>query len=510
MDTEPKTVELRIRGQQLELQPVVPEARALLTVRRHTLSTENGCRIGFVDERFYEGPEDVRELFARIKVVPEQFPSDWFDFFFDVLRCATAVVDALYERLVAAGYLVLVRDFGDPPASLGQAVLSDSGLSAVASNTIADFIAHSSHGSIVSAGYKQIDLVAAIANMYPDAQMAVLLDTVEQLERLGIALQRRLGRRRVSWATSAETSVGAVKGVHVTTFGGLGTDACEAEQRDVVLVTDALSLLPKRNRQALVWASRARVYGLLSASETLGPRDRQALRCVLGPHAIEVGAGSTSSHRPLVYWVRIDGGRHAARQGAPRPAHAPALWTDRRRGRIIARLAVAVAERDTDVLRRYPCLIDLLPTFRPPKVLALADDLRQATMLAKELPTWPVAMGADAHLGCLSEAEQTLLVARRVVEPQVWTNMICTRAALSQINLDRIDVVVRADGGTGIPYELSCLPPMSIVRPRLVVVDIWDRDPALRARARARCDAYVQAGWESTRASTSDATGAMP
>lgn len=505
MAQEPKTVELRICGQELEVRPAVPEARQLLTVRWRVVDATDGCKIGFADERFYYGPEDVRDLFVWIGIGLEHFPGQLFDF----LLCSTGALESLYAQLTAAGYKVRINNYGAPPLPLGEPVLVGAGLPRSTCTAITEFVAYSTHGRLIyPAGLGPIKLVAAVARIYPSARIAVALDTVSEVEEFGTRLQARFGRQDVTWATSVETCASNTGSLHVTTFRGLAAYACEPESRAIVLVPNALCLLSKRNRRELLWAARARIYGFLPARQQLASRDERALSCVLGPHVVGIPRAANVPVRPQVYWVRIDGGRHGARPGATRPAHSPALWADSRRGRIIARLAAAVAERDTDALKRYPGLTGLLPTSCQPRVLVLVDGVQQLATLAKELQRWPLMYAADAHLGFLTEVQQADLAASRVADASQETTVICTTAALSTVRLARFDVIVRADGGVGIPAPLHSVSPRGMIQPRIVLIDLWDRDPALRARARARRDAYVRAGWESTRASISNATGA--
>src|SRR5262245_10296919 len=75
---------------------------------------------------------------------------------------------------------------------------------------------------------------------------------------------------------------------------------------------------------------------------------------------------------------------------------------------------------------------------------------------------------------------------------------VVTAAALPEVDLARVGVLVRADGGAGLPP----LGPGQLVEPDegparpLLLIDLHDRHhPALRRQSRRRQDAYADRGW---------------
>jgi hypothetical protein len=85
--------------------------------------------------------------------------------------------------------------------------------------------------------------------------------------------------------------------------------------------------------------------------------------------------------------------------------------------------------------------------------------------------------------------------------------VIATAQGIGELDWSRLDVLVRADGGLGLPPMPTAPPGQIILReknlakarsgePRLLLVDLEDRHhPLLRRRSRERRAAYAEQNW---------------
>jgi hypothetical protein len=127
--------------------------------------------------------------------------------------------------------------------------------------------------------------------------------------------------------------------------------------------------------------------------------------------------------------------------------------------------------------------------------VVLVEGLDHAAELARVLPGWPVVAGpgAASRRGPLGDAlrrghELNLLRVRRAV---------VTAEGGRRLGLARVDVLVRADGGVGLPPipDSAFAVPATRERP-LLLVDCADRHHArLRVWSRRRQEAYRARGW---------------
>jgi hypothetical protein len=157
------------------------------------------------------------------------------------------------------------------------------------------------------------------------------------------------------------------------------------------------------------------------------------------------------------------------------------LWQHPVRNRRVAALARALSAGGAELTDNFPDLAAVLGHPGPGGVVLLVENQEHAVCLSERLRDWPVVTGT----GSVQFAP-----AGRPVQAVV------TAAAAERIDLSGVEVVVRADGGVG-------LPPLSLPdclaaprRGRLVVVDVADRHhPVLRRRTRERRQAYEDCDW---------------
>src|SRR5262249_35815042 len=235
---------------------------------------------------------------------------------------------------------------------------------------------------------------------------------------------------------------------------------------------------------------RARAYGFLPSGVSVAPYLRDLVTASFGVEEVHVpGHG----YRPLdvtVAFARIHGGAPASSSASEHEVKVAGIHRHHVRNRRVAKLARAVHANDLGVVEEVcPDAPRHLPEGRL-GVGVLVDDVSHGLELSGRLG-WPLLAGEDVDVVGLSSRERAMITGERRNEQPV----VVTGAGMAKAG--RFDVLVRADGGVGLP-EL----PGELLRVRhgggrrLLLVDCDDRHhPLLRRRSRRRREAYLEAGW---------------
>lgn len=339
-------------------------------------------------------------------------------------------------------------------------------------------------------------LAAQAALAFPAAKFAVVATRVDDARRFHERYRRAIPG--LCWATAGSCPA-AVGRVVVATPYGLAHTPVNLRERDVVVALDAVEALGERPEMALGDAARARLFALRPRDRPVAPRDRDRLVPLFGFDELAVPRHGCVERPVEVAFAPVGGG----------PRLAPALdgvellrrgvWAHPVRNRRVGRLAGALSVGDRGLIgKEFPTLsgaIHDLPRFA--SVVVLAGGLEHALALADGLPGWPLVVGPDAVTAGLPPRRLELLGRARWSGPGDPGVAVATAAGLGSVDLGVVDVVVRADGGVGVPHGLASVPTAGVdgVRP-LLVVDLADRHhPELRRRSRARRDAYAGLGW---------------
>jgi hypothetical protein len=159
------------------------------------------------------------------------------------------------------------------------------------------------------------------------------------------------------------------------------------------------------------------------------------------------------------------------------------LWQDARRNRVVASTAKRLA------------------TTVPGHVVLVVESLDHALALITRVKDWILVTGPDPNLTGLSESKRRLVLGdcrpgapSRSIMPA--RKFLATFASLAELDWALVDLVIRADGGTGeLPLPAKALNTASDRAP-LRVVDITDgHAPFWRMRAHQRQAAYEAIGW---------------
>jgi hypothetical protein len=337
-------------------------------------------------------------------------------------------------------------------------------------------------------------LVGQVALAWPDKTLAAVVRREEE----GCRLRSRLREYGVDAAlvTGRHHASGPSR-VVVTTPVGLAYTPTEVEWLDIVIAMDAQDATGKSYMECLSHAWRARLYGLLTVDARPAPLERDQMHALFGFQELFV-----PRHGHRLRPLRVI--NNSVKGGPELPANANlvvlkrrGLWRHALRNRRVARLARAFADGGTDTLTQMlgPARVVQLVS---PGVIVLVENVEHALALGELLPDWPVFTGADVcEHGLTGEQIRRLRQQRDPFDFGPLHAMV-TLAVLPDLDFRRVDVVVRADGGVGLPpLNLDALveSDQDPVRP-LLIVDFIDRHhPVLRQRSRARQESYEEAGW---------------
>lgn len=396
------------------------------------------------------------------------------------------VVQALLER---SGIDVVVepRTVTDLPAPERSP-----GTSRILDPALLDFIRGRERGLIrVGPGVAPELLVAQVRWSFQDARIAVAAKRREDVRRFGRALKDLIPSTCWSLGDDFPADPGPLV---VTTYMGLSDHGVDIHRRDILICLNARDALGRDAGFAIGYADRARLFGLAGLDEHLAPFDLDRLHSLFGFDSIEIPRHGHITRPVEVFTGRIVGTPPTGCTdvvGLKRRG----LWNYPIRNRRVARLA-ACSTGGSDFVAEFPAIAARLRD-RVPTVVVLVEGIEHAVALAGSLPGWPILAGAELDADALPRP------VARVLDGRQWTvraepvRAIATLDGIAQLDLDSVDLVIRADGGVGVPEALAghLSIPHRVDRP-LILVDFDDRHhPELRRRSRGRRRAYRSLGW---------------
>jgi hypothetical protein len=317
------------------------------------------------------------------------------------------------------------------------------------------------------------------AHGYPDATITVAVPHIAEARRLA-RLFRDAGIP-TDLISSKGTSCDGSR-VVVVTFGELGRAAARLHCLDLLLVLDGVAALGKVARDvltpafSLIYSRTPRVIGFVPADRHLALADRIGLMEVFGPETMTVPVHGWVERQVEVVTVQFNGGAASYHRRAVKRKRCN-LWHHRLRNRLVARIARALATGDRTALLAIIRGLDSFPDFPVHAgVVVVVEGHEHAAALAAELPGWSIDAPAAGSM----------------------VRGIATFDNLRSRPLHDVTIIVRADGGTGLPplspFALAS-PSWAVARPLFVIDVMDDNHPELRGAANGRARAYIEAGW---------------
>jgi hypothetical protein len=365
-----------------------------------------------------------------------------------------------------------------------------------ADEALLEFVRRHERGLIRhGAGVDPVRLVAQMALAFPELTFVVVVTRDDDVRRIARRLKPYLPGTRWVTSASAPAKVGRVV---LSTPWALADPAIEMRARDIVVVLDAVEILGAKPRWAVQHATRARLYGLLERDRRPAPFDADELVALFGLYEVTIPRHGHVERPVAVVTARVEGGPKLGYRLDLIELKRRGLWRHPVRNRRIARLASALATGDPVQLdAELPGLAARLAGVPVPRVAVVVEALEHALALAARLPGWPLVVGPDVVAGGLRRDERHRLAGRHQADDALPNRMIATPAGIAAMVKGTFDVVVRADGGTGLPEAFAGLAIASAAVDRLLVLfDLDDRHhPELRRWSRQRREAYAACGW---------------
>jgi hypothetical protein len=342
---------------------------------------------------------------------------------------------------------------------------------------------------------KQVDpawLITQVALAYPDASIVVPVARKADVTELTGKLRCWIEDVTPVWTGREPARTGRVV---VGLYLSLGYGSVRLAQRNVVIAPHALEILSQRGWYPLNFAWRARVFGLLPDGTRLSPYDEAELRAAFGLAETYVPTTGRRELRVQLSLEKITGDPSIPADADLQTLKRSGIWRHPVRNRRLARLAEALSAGEPVHDRRSPGQEGGPEVPGPRRVAIVVENVEHAIVLAKRLPGWAVVTSDDVFLARLSRDDRQLLAYRRA-DAGRQDKVIATMAA-EAIRPTELDVLIRADGGVGLPsFPEGALLVDGSSDAALDLVDFNDRHhPGLRKRSQRRREAYRRRGW---------------
>jgi hypothetical protein len=413
-----------------------------------------------------------------------------------------------------AGYAQLGTFAGLEPAI--RCLLSEHGIAAVENTSDGAWSAEPDYDRLASLGPVDQDLLAAVQNRdravvrygrevdqawliaqialaYPDKTIVVAASHRQGVADLAKGVRQwlpvtaLLGQDEPAWEDR----------VVIGTYSRLGAGCVAIHCRDILIAADAVEILGEQGRLAMNHAMRARFYGFLPHSTKPAAADQDFLRCYFGFEEIDIPRRGCHRLPVDIVRIKIAGGPNLAASLDELTLLERGIWCNPLRNRLIAKVAMQLRNGQCSMLEDSPATAAMTFNDSRPRVAILVDTIDHAVELAKLLSDWPVIAGENVSLARLSKDEQRLFRQRSTMKNDSNDQRIVTSCMAGNLNLTQLDILIRVDGGVGLPaipdgnYVVA-----NGVQRRLLLVDMNDRHhPWLRRRSRQRSECYAQNGW---------------
>jgi hypothetical protein len=366
---------------------------------------------------------------------------------------------------------------------------------------------HQHDRGLISFDRSRIDpaeVLKMIAQAYPAALIAVIGTNIRENSRICRQLRDEVPGAITAVAGDRPMSSGCIDAwpppddepprVVVSTPYGLAH--LQHEHREIVICLDALAALGQMAQFVIQYCPRARTYAFIRSEECPSPRDRDWLAALFGFERCTVRSVIDRVRPVEVTWQHVGGGPGLPRTLDHVRRKKDAIWGHPVRNRRVARAARLAAGGD------LPFQDGRGPNQAAPGIVVLVECLEHALNLARLLPGWGIFCGPNVVDAGLHRWQRQLLDER--IARHEGAGQIVTSLAAQTMDFRFVDVVIRADGGRGLPSMATDRPEsdrwnaLSFYRPptRLLIVDFDDRHHPLTFKwANARRRAYVANGW---------------
>ena len=291
-------------------------------------------------------------------------------------------------------------------------------------------------------------LIAQIALAYPDKTVVIAASRKQEVADLARGVRKwvpvtaLLGEGEPAWQDR----------VVIGTYNRMGAGCVAIHRRDILIAADAVEILGEQGRLAMKYAMRARFYGFLPHTIKLAPADQDLVDCYFGFEEIDIPRHGC--HRLPVDMVRlkIAGGPNLAASLDELTVLKRGIWRNPLRNRLITKRSQAATKWPMLAARGSPgdgsYDVQRLPS-------AGRNPGRHNRSRRLNSPNCsPVGQSSRARtcrsIG-LPKDKQRLFLQRSAMNSESGDQQIVTSSMAGNLNLTQLDILIRADGGVGLP-----------------------------------------------------------
>lgn len=341
-----------------------------------------------------------------------------------------------------------------------------------------------------------VHLIAQVALAWPKQKIAAIATRIDE----GRQIRDRLRGYGISAvAVNSDNAPPEVGTVAVCTPVGLAHLPVQVEWLNIVIVLDAEEITSKVGMECIAHAARARLFGLLEAEVRPAPLERDFMTSLFGFQELLIPRHGHRQRGVQVLRYPIRGGPRLPTNLDIVTAKRLGLWHHALRNRKIAQMASAFRENRMDsIAKMFGHRASSLESSPRDGVVVLVENIELALAIGRRLPDWPILTGLEiCKDGLTVEQVKKLRAVCPFGEPNPLY-AIMTAASLGALDLSAIDVLVRADGGVGLPplYQQALAEPATNAPRPLLLLDLYDHHhPLLRRWSRWRQEAYAERDW---------------
>lgn len=390
------------------------------------------------------------------------------------------LLDPVCVVLDRAGYDIR---FEDKPVDLLEIARSAYRRGGVHDPTVLEFVRTKSRGIVrFGQGVDAAWLCAQIAKAWPQMKMAIVGCRKKTVAHAAHVLKDALGDLQVTHVSNYRPE--RIARVTVTTFSEQGS--VNLNERQLICVLDPVELLGRRSRILLRCSPTARLIGFLPRDCRMSRRDADEVHAWFGFDRLVVPSHGSIAREVIVVRSSVRGGARIDIGDDVLALKRQGVWHNGMRNRRIAGLVRLLRHRKLKELdQRFPSVARAVRGRQIGSVVILVENVEHTETLHELVP--------DASITTAFERTVATVPVDQGVAVQ-----IATATAFSQLDLQDVDVVIRADAGPG--SQPVCVTAHNFVSGHssdpLVLVDFSDQThPELRRWAKRRLEAYCDAGF---------------
>jgi hypothetical protein len=413
-------------------------------------------------------------------------------------QCFAGLEPMVRELLDTYSYDVILS--GERPTELPAPRLDDLDAIDAVDTPVLDLVRTMDRGLIRYAArdVEPAILIAQIVLAWPKAKIVVVATRVSEAIDLRRKLRELLGK--VTLFTGNHHPAQGSR-VVVATPNRLGDGAIAIEKRDIYITTNPEQIISSPSSdcnqaypEGIKHLRRARLYGLLADETSVAPWQQSWMTALFGIDRVHIPCHGHHDLPVDVIFSRIHGGERPQSNKVDVVLKRRGIWHHHLRNRRVCALFQALARKKIDVLEeKFAEIAAHLHGRSWKRVGLLVESVEHGLVLARQMPDVPLIAGSNVWTEGLSTEDLQLIEKGR--EKCKKRRAIVTMEGLACAA--NFDVIVRADGGTGLPalpeqYQMVA----NGEDTRLLLIDFKDEHhPVLAKWSRQRRKAYVASGW---------------